>query len=602
VLLVVATLGAYAGVSRNGFLGIDDPEYVTRNPPVLGGLSADGAVWAFTHSHSGNWHPLTWLSHMLDVELHDLDAPRHHWTSVALHAANAVLLFLLLHSLTGALGRSAFVAGAFALHPLHVESVAWIAERKDVLSSLFALLALLAWVGWVRRRSGLAYAGALALFALGLMAKPMLVTLPCLLLLLDVWPLGRLRAPFGRSVARLVVEKLPWFALSGASAVVTLIVQSRAIREIPFAERFSNALVSYVRYLGAAAWPAKLSPFYPYESGWPWAVVAGAVALLIALSAAALWRVRREPWLAIGWLWFLGALVPVIGLVQVGGQAMADRYMYLPLVGLALAVAWGAHAALAPLRARDAVLGTLAVALLLSWGLATRTQLSHWRDQVTLFRHALSIDPENAHAHAAVGGVLVREGDLEEGLGHVREALRLEPLNRWAHLSLGYGLLRGEDFEGAVREFSWVRAQQPGIPELAFHLGRALEGVHRYEEAVGMYRDELDRTPDHADALRRLAVLLALHPSPELRDPEQAQRLATRLNELTEYGDAGDLDVLAAALGSAHRFEEAERLAWRALERALAGGRDDLVPGIRHRMRRYQARQPLRLELEERAP
>jgi tetratricopeptide (TPR) repeat protein len=599
--LALASWATYAGVSGHSFLSYDDPAYVTQNRQVLAGLTRSSVAWAFTAVHSGNWHPLTWLSHMLDVELFGLDAGAHHLTNLALHVANALLLFGVLARMTGATGRSAFVAGLFALHPLHVESVAWVSERKDLLSTCFALLALAAWLGWARRRSGVAYAGALALFALGLMAKPMLVTLPFLLLLLDLWPLGRLatRRPLG--LAPLLVEKLPFFALSAASSLVTLGAQSSAISlEVPLGVRLSNALVGYLHYLGRALWPSELAAFYPYPypEPWPLALVACAAALLIGVSAAALLRLRRQPYLAVGWLWFLGMLVPVIGLVQVGLQSMADRYMYLPLVGLAVPAVWGAHEALARLGYRDALLAGVGIALLAACALATRVQVGYWRDSETLFRRALAVTDGNYYAHVIVGSALFDRGELEAAIEHFEESLRDAPWYSRAHANLGRGLLARGDLEGALASLSQASRLNPWLRHAHFHRGEALERARRHAEAVEAYRAELELSPDHSDARRRLATLLATHPSPELRDPEEAVRLAARLCEHSHYREPGDLDVLAAALASAGRFEEAVQTATRALELARAASLPKLSGGIEARLELYRDRRPVRMALD----
>jgi hypothetical protein len=590
--LALATYAAYAEVSAHPFLSYDDPAYVTQNEQVLSGLTWESVGWAIRARHSGNWHPLTWLSHMFDVELFGLDAGAHHLGSLALHIANVLLLFGALARMSGAPGRSAFVAGLFALHPLHVESVAWVSERKDVLSSFFALLALQAWIGWVRHRSRSAYAAALGLFALGLMAKPMLVTFPCLLLLLDVWPLGRLATLRPAALVPLVVEKLPLFVLSAGSSLITLGAQSAGISvQVPLGVRLSTALVGYLRYLRKALWPSDLAAFYPYPEVWPLPLVVGGGAILVGVSAAALVRLRRQPYLAVGWLWFVGMLVPVIGLVQVGLQSMADRYMYLPLVGVAIPVAWGAHEALARLRRRDALLAAAGVAILAACALATRAQVGYWRDSVALFQRALAVTEDNYYGRTALGNAHLERGEVDRAIQHFEESLKSAPWYAWTHRSLGNARFERGDLDGAIRSFSRASQLRPTLREVNYYRGQVLERAGRDAEAAAAYRAELELAPDHLNARRRLATLLATHPSAELRDPEQAVRVATRLCELTRYRDARDLDVLAAALASARRFEEAERTATRALALAEQANLPALSRGIRERLARYRARE-----------
>src|SRR6266545_2204624 len=378
------TLATFWPVTRHDFIYYDDPDYVTENPYVQTGLNWQSVVWAFTTGHSGNWHPVTWLSHMLDCQVFGLKPGYHHLTNVLFHAANTLLLFLVLERMTAAFWRSAFVATLFALHPLHVESVAWVAERKDLLSTFFGLLTLWAYARYCKEskargpRAKVFYGFALLLFALGLMSKPMLVTWPFVLLLLDFWPLRRLcyqpGGRFGRDFLRLVREKVPFFCLVTISSIVTFLVQDRrgyvmTVGGVSLALRLVNALVSYVKYLGKTVWPAGLAIFYPHpeirypaSDQWPlWQIVAGAL-LLTLISAFAVLRLKRQPWLATGWLWYLGTLVPVIGIVQVGAQAMADRYSYVPLIGVFICLVWGIADVLAPRRLGRPALAAMGLA------------------------------------------------------------------------------------------------------------------------------------------------------------------------------------------------------------------------------------------------
>jgi Flp pilus assembly protein TadD len=451
-LLGVGTVVLYAAVAGHEFIRFDDPRYVTENPVVQRGLSWDGIAWTFTAFHASNWHPLTWLSHMLDVELFGLNAGAHHVVNVLLHAVNAGLLFFVLARMTGALGRSAFVAALFAVHPLHVESVAWIAERKDVLSSLFGLLALAAYARYAEHPGRRRYAPVVLCFALSVLAKPMWVTLPVLLLLLDYWPLGR--APSGPPAeassferprvpwARLVLEKVPLLVLAAGSSVVTMLAQFRGDSvtglELGVGARLGNAAVSYLRYVEQTFWPSSLSIFYPHpRGGLPAGVGILSGVLLVVTTAALLRYARRLPWIAVGWCWFLGTLVPVIGIVQVGAQSRADRYTYLPVIGLFVAVAWGALALGRRWRATTAA-AALAVAAIVVLSGMTIGQLRHWRTHETLFRHATEVSPENAHAHAILSKELRRLRRLEDSMLHARESVRLEPgdTRYWNNLAL----------------------------------------------------------------------------------------------------------------------------------------------------------------------
>ncbi len=447
--LALLTLFVFLPAAGNGFVHYDDPLYVTGNDQVRRGLTGEGFLWAWRAAVAGNWHPLTMLSHMADAEIWGLDAGGHHLTSLLLHAANVVFVFLVLRRMTGAPWRSAAVAALFAVHPLRVESVAWVAERKDVLSGFFFLLALAAWVAYTRRPAAGRYLLALLAFAAGLLAKPMLVTLPFVLVLLDVWPLGRLplAAPPGgerrRVVRRLLAEKAPFFVLALAASAVTLFTQQVAmapLATVPLGRRVGNALVSYAAYLRKTFWPMDLAVIYPLPAAVPLVKAALAAALLALVTGLVLVRLRRSPWLAVGWLWFVGMLVPVIGLVQVGRQALADRYTYLPSIGLAVALVWGgaevARALLPAGRARRVLLaGALALAVAVL-SLAARRQVAVWKDTSTLFAHAMAVTPGNYYAAYKVGVELSRRGDRAGAERHYREALRLRPGFRLAQRRL----------------------------------------------------------------------------------------------------------------------------------------------------------------------
>ncbi|MFN0006555.1 MAG: tetratricopeptide repeat protein [Planctomycetota bacterium] len=499
--LVLATLFAYEPVRNNGFISFDDNFYLTQNPQVQAGLGLDGVRWAFTTGHSANWHPLTWLSHMLDVSLWGMDARGHHVTSVLLHAASVVLLFFLLRRMTGETGKSAFVAAAFAVHPLHVESVAWVAERKDVLSALLGLLTLQFWVAWTKEGGRLRYVASIVLFALGLMAKPMLVTLPFLMLLLDAWPLARLDR--GTARAR-IVEKLPFFALALLSCIVTYLVQQRGFAVIgqtvlPLSFRFGNAGIAYVTYLGKAVWPVDLAFFYPYPPmlSAVKAVLSGI--LVLTATALVLYRAHARPWLAVGWFWWLGMLVPVIGIVQVGRQSLADRYMYLPLVGLAVLAAWGTDSLF---RGRGrAVRVALAIAVVGAWTFLTRAQSEVWKDDFSLFGHAVAVTEENAVAHDLLGTALADQGRLDEALSEYRQAILLAPRNANYHTNMGIVLAMQGRLEEALESYRAALSFEPNLGNAYLNQGVALANLGRLDEAIESVSQGVRLRPDRADAV-----------------------------------------------------------------------------------------------------
>jgi hypothetical protein len=421
--LALLTLAAWLPTLRNGFVNLDDGLYVTGNPHVRQGLTRESLAWAMTANVANNWHPLTLLSHLLDVQLFGLDPAGHHATSLLLHLANVLLLFAVLTKMTGAPGRSAAVAALFAVHPAHVESVAWVAERKDMLSALFWLLAMGAYERYARRPSPGRYLLVALAMALGLAAKPMVVTLPFALLLLDVWPLERLQLGW----KRLIIEKLPLLALSAASSLITLRYQRTSLAPLdvlPWSFRLAGAAVSYAAYLGKLLLPRNLAVFYPVPLEIPAWEILGAVTLLAAITAVSVWKARRAPWLLVGWLWFLGTLVPVIGLVQVGRQAMADRYTYLPSIGLFLAIVWGIWELAGE---RRVLLATAAAAVIALLAVGTWRQANYWKDSDALYRHALAVTHGNYLAHLGLAKALAAERDWNGAAEQYRAALALRP-------------------------------------------------------------------------------------------------------------------------------------------------------------------------------
>ena len=496
----------------------DDAQYITENRVVRGGLDARTAAWAFTTFHASNWHPLTWLSHLLDVRLFGLRPAGHHATGVALHALNASLLFALLAGLTGARWRSLAVAALFAFHPLRVQSVAWIAERKDVLSGFFWLAALAAYLAYARRPGRGRYLAVAACFVLALLAKPMAVTLPLVLLLLDYWPLGRLRGaspaalPPIAALRPLVLEKLPLLGLSAASAVVTFLAQRgggavRSLEQFPLWVRALNAVESYAGYLGKALWPAGLSVTYPHPARdlplWPALLAA---ALLTALGAAAYRARARRPYLLAGLCWYAGTLVPVIGLVQVGAQAMADRYTYLPLMGAAVAAVWAA-ADLARGRRRAGPARTAAtLAALVAFSLVTRTTIGFWKDEVTLFSRAVALRP-NALAHTNLGVALARRGEVAAAIVNYDAALALRPEDANTWFNLGRAHTRRNAWAEAGQALQRAVQLDPGHAAAWGEFGVALQNLKRFPEAEQAFLTAIRLEPQQTGAYVNLAFL-----------------------------------------------------------------------------------------------
>lgn len=512
-LLSLLVLAVFLQAGSFSFTVYDDDQYLTGNPRVQSGLSAEGVAWAFTTTHAANWHPLTWLSHMLDVELFGMDPGAHHRVNVAFHAANTLLLFLVLLRMTAAPGRSAFVAALFAVHPLHVESVAWVAERKDLLCAFFWFLALGAYARYAARPVLKRYLPVLLLFALALLSKPMAVTLPFVFLLLDFWPLRRASSSAG--ILRLLPEKIPLFALTAASCAVTLVAQQQGgalapLRALAPGVRLAHALVAYAAYLGKTLWPASLAVFYPHPGIAPPAwKVAGAILLLAALSALAVWRRDRSPWILTGWLWFLGTLVPVIGLVQVGEQAIADRYTYLPLVGIFLALAWELPEIARRCNLPGRALQAGAVLVLLPLAVASWVQTGYWKNGETLFQHALEVTENNWMAQGNLGWTLTEQGRLAEAIPHYVEALQTHPAFAPAHNNLGVTLGRLGRFGEAEAQFRQALLLAPRFADAHTNLGVVLRQRGAVDEAISQYREALRIRPDAAIAHFNLGNALA---------------------------------------------------------------------------------------------
>ena len=568
LLLIFATLVVFHRLPTHDFINLDDNLLVYENPHVLAGFTKEGVIWAFTQFYAEYWHPVTWLSHMLDSQLFGLRPGLHHLTSLLIHLANCVLLLLILRKMTGALWRSAFVAALFAIHPLHVESVAWVAERKDVLSAFFWFLSIWAYARYAEQPGLKRYLLVLLFFGLGLMAKPMVVTLPFVLLLLDYWPLGRLQWQNVRTVSdldiprsslfRLVWEKIPLFALTAVTIVATVVVQEkvgalRSLEAFPLTTRIANALVSYISYMAKMIWPHNLAVYYPHPGTLPIWQVAGAGLLLIFVSVLVIKAAKNRPYLAVGWLWYLGTLVPVIGLVQVGSQAMADRYTYLSLIGLFIMIAWGLPSILAGWRHGRNAFAIASAILLLGCVVGTWRQVGHWQNSITLFQHTVKVTSDNHFAHNNLGVALARGGRLDEASYHYSQALRIKPDRAAVHNNLGNVLAAQGSVDRAVDHYYQALEIDPNNAKAYNNLGNLLANQGKTEEAINHYTEALRLEPDYVGAHYNLGTALA-----EQGRTEEAINHLTEALRLMPYW-AGAHNNLGVLLERRGRLDEAIR-------------------------------------------
>jgi Flp pilus assembly protein TadD len=613
-LLALVTITVYWPATRCDFVNFDDNFYVTENVHVQQGLTPEGLKWAFSNPVAANWHPLTVLSHMLDGQLFGLKPWGHHLISVLLHAVNTVLVFVLLQQLTGARWRSALVAALFGLHPLHVESVAWVAERKDVLSTCFGLLALWAYACYAQgtgtgSREGKhptpinreqasnaqwCYWSAVFFFAMGLMSKAMLVTWPFVMLLLDYWPLGRVAGgewrmtgekngkpstpinreqalnctpnAFGAKLSTLLLEKLPFFGLAAVMSVVTYVVQQHSgavqmVQNLPLGARCVNALISYCRYLGKLFWPADLAVFYPFPGKWPVAQVLLAGGLLLGITVMFILKRGRYPFLLTGWLWFVGTLVPVIGLVQVGDQAMADRYTYIPLLGVLILAIWGAYELTRRWRYHEpALLVAGCMAIVLCLGL-TRQQLGYWQDSETLFRHALAVTENNYLAHHNLGFALDEKGQTDEAINQFQKAIRLKPDFAKAHNNLGFALDEKGQINEAINQYQETIRLAPNDAKAHYNLGNILGRNGQTDEAINQYQEAIRLNPDLAEAHNNLGNALGRKGQTD----EAISQFQEAIRLKPDYADAHNnlgtaLDGKGQIAGAINQYQETVRL------------------------------------------
>ena len=605
LFLVAASLVVYLQLINCDFVNYDDNSYVTENPYIKAGLTLESFIWAFTTGHASNWHPLTWLSHMLDCELYGLNPMGHHWTNLQIHIVNTVLLFILLNWMTGAVWPSSLVAALFALHPLHVESVTWVAERKDVLCALFWILSILAYVRYTRNRSKMNYLLLVVLFSFGLMSKPMIVTLPFTLLLLDFWPLSRFQsmvheqqAPKSQMLITLVWEKIPLFILSAMSSILTLFVQQyggavTSIETISLKARIANAIVSYTNYIEKMIWPLDLAVLYPLREWRPGQVIMSGLFLLV-LSVLAVRSWRRFPYLTIGWLWYLGTLVPVIGLVQVGAQRMADRYTYIPLIGLFIIVAWGAQDIAAKWRSQRVLLLMFSSLVLIFFMICTWFQVSYWQDGITLFKHAVKMTDNNSIAHCVLGHSLDIQGKHKEAILHYSKALQINPMYTEAHNSLGVLFASKGNFNDAFYHYKEALRINPKYSGAYYNLGKIYANKGEIKDAILYYKKALQVSQNMTEALYNLSWIAATAKDDKFRNGIEAVKLAEKLCKFQNYSQPLSLDALAAAYAEAGRFKEAILTAQKGLELALKMGPKELALGLENRLKLYHTGRPYR--------
>lgn len=560
--LIAITWIVFGQTLHHEFVRYDDQSYVSERPEIVGGLTLHGIGAAFTHRYVSNWVPLTAISHMLDCQLFGLNAGGHHFTNVLLHTLAVLLLFLVLREMTGTMWPSAFVAAVFAIHPLHVESVAWISERKDVLSGVFFMLTLGTYVQYVRQPSRMRYVIMSILFVFGLMSKPMVVTLPFVLLLLDYWPLQRIADL--RSLRRMVLEKIPLFLIAVVACVATVLAQTHAISSLenaPLSQRIGNAVVSILIYIRQTFWPVKLAAFYPHPlDRLPVSLVVLSIAIVFAISIASVLLGRRHKYVPVGLFWYLGMLVPVLGVIQVGWQGHADRYTYLPQIGLGLIIAWGIVDLAARWRYRSQILGAGAAIVIVALMWCARMQAAVWRDTETLWKHAIEVTPRNHFAYAGLAEIEMSRHEIDKAIAHFQTALEIYPDNFAAHTKLGLLLL------------------QTGHPSAA----------------IAHWKIALEIEPHDLNAQCNLAWVFATCPNPVMRNGPRAVELMEDVIRRSGTRNAILLRTLAAAYAESDRFAEAIATAQEALELAANQGNSALAAQLRETIDNFQAKIPLR--------
>jgi tetratricopeptide (TPR) repeat protein len=604
ILLPAAVWLAFGQAVDYEFVNYDDDEYVTKNAPVTRGLTFNGIAWAFTTVHAANWHPITWISHMMDCHFYGLSSGGHHLTNILFHGLTAILLFLVLRQMTGSLWRSAFVAALFAIHPLRVESVAWVAERKDVLSGVFFMLTTAAYVRYAQAPWSTVRYGLVVLpYALGLMCKPMLVSVPLVFLLLDYWPLDRLASSrtgangARRIPRRLVLEKLPLLALGLTSCVVTLLAQHGAMQPVtrmPLSLRLSNALVSYADYTRQMFWPVDMAVLYPWETIRLGASHLVPSLMILAAISAVVFILRRQRYLITGWLWYLVMLIPVIGILQVGNQARADRYTYLPQIGLYLMLAWGISDLCANLPNRRVILSSLSAVILTALIFVTRAQSAHWRDSESLWSHALECTTSNTVAEGLLGEAYHVKGKMPEALVHFERALAIEPKQPSVQSSLGVYYLEMGKVDESLDHLKKALEIEPNFADAHYNIANTYLRMGRVADALSHYRKAIEINPNDVESLSNMAWVLSTSSDDNLRDGARAVVIAERADSLTAHKNPLVGAMLAAAYAESGRFPEALTTAQRALAVAVSQGDTHRADSIRTQIRDYQSGTPFR--------
>lgn len=589
ITLIAIVLAVYMQVEHHQFLSFDDDVYVTRNPHVTSGITGNNIIWAFTSFHAANWHPITWLSHMLDVQLYGVNPRGHHFTNVIIHTLSSLLLLQFLLRTTASFWKSSFVAALFALHPIHVESVAWVAERKDVLCALFWFITLLCYSEYAKKQKPALYVLSLISFVLGLMTKPMLVTLPVVLLLLDYWPLDRYRhedqeqklQKQGLGAIVLIKEKIPFLACSLLSSVVTVYAQHKGgamdgMKDLSFLDHLENALISYVRYIGKTFWPHDLSVFYPFPSFFPlWQVISSLFVLLI-LSATAIKLRRQYPYFFVGWFFFLVTLLPVIGLIQVGIQSMADRYTYIPVIGLFITVAWGVPNLTKGIKNQEAILALFGSLIITASVILTYRQIAYWQDDIVLYRHALNVTTGSYLMHNSYGFALEREGEIDSAIQEYQKAIRLNPVYAKAHNNLGAALVAKGSLDAAIKEYQMALLISPNFAKAHYNLGVAFANKGDLTSAIFEYHEAIRIDPNDSDPHVNLGIAIARKGDLAVAIQEFSEALrinpndADALNNLGfAFANKGDLDSAIQEFQRALQVNPNNEFARNNLERVI---------------------------------
>jgi len=642
--LIILTFVALGGVLDLQFVSYDDPDYITSNHLVQQGLTFEGLSWAFGRIHGTEtyWHPITWVTHMFDCQFFGLNPKGHHLTSLLFHAGNVVLLFIFLNGATKSPWTSAAIAGLFAVHPLQVESIAWVTERKNLVSTFFSLLTLISYSRFITSKKVGRYILTLVLFALALMSKPAVVTLPCVMLLLDFWPFrrmtifdqnGRVNLQTVLKSKSVFVEKIPFLLLSMVSSTLTLAAHQdlgmlAPATKPPLELSLGNIFVSYVTYIRKFFLPNDLAVFYPFPTSIPISETFGCIGLLAAITFFAIFVARKSPYVTVGWFWFVGVLVPMTGIVHVGIQAMADRFMYLPIIGLLVAICFGVRNWLANKKFTWGAGAVVTGGALVICVAVARAQVPHWKNDYEMFEHARQVTKDNYMAYTAVGGIYLRQGDFDRAMTNFAVALEIRPTFPDIHLSLGYAMLYRGRFSDAEKEFLEALRLQPRYPEARVNLAKSYQFMGNLDAAVSNYqqalvlqpnsaeghlrlgdvllmkgqfreagvhlRQALDLQPDSVEALGRLAWLLATHNNSNVRNGAEAVQLAEKACKLTSFSQAQPLNALAAAYAEVGDFKQAEATAERALQVAQSKNQAALVKMTQALLELYRAGKPCR--------